>query len=287
MRIERLLPALAAAAAALVPRVHVVPNGIDARMIAGSFVGFARGFQSRWANVLGQHYGAGATRSPDAPKFQRERMDEEQRLRAIEIDKKNREVVEENIEIVIKAWTQDAMDHNGPVWQIPYPYKEGITDWPLALHGATGRLGAPGEVDENRVVRKICVVPSTYQKPHPPVFLSGSGSPSTVELCAKNGYNLVHFSNIDSTEKLTKYYQEVAAKHGKTLRVGEKQSLVRYLHIGRTDEEAVERQLAADFDVHKNFMSQNHNTPVNSPEVRDSRSCVVGTRALINAPSTL
>ena len=231
-----------------------------------SFVGFARGFQSRWANVLGQHYGAGATRSPDAPKFQRERMDEEQRLRAIEIDRKNREVVEENIEIVIKAWTQDAFEHDGNVWQIPYPYKEGITDWPLGLHGATGRLGAPGEVDENGVVRKICVVPAPYQKPHPPVFLSGSGSPSTVELCAKNGYNLVHFSNIDSTEKLTKYYQEVAAKHGKSLRVGEKQSLVRYLHIGKTDEDAVQRQLAADFDVHKNFMSQNHNTPANTPE---------------------
>ena len=239
---------------------------IDQLTKGRSFVGFARGFQSRWADVLGQHYGAGATRSPDAPKFQREAVDEEGRARAIEIDRKNRAVVEENIEIVIKAWTQSAFDHKGEVWEIPYPHATGITTWPLGLHGATGRLGAPGEVDENGHVRKICVVPAPYQKPHPPVFLSGSGSPSTVELCAKNGYNLVHFSNIDSTERLTKYYQEVAAKHGKPLKAGEKQSLVRYIHIGKDDEDAVRRQIQCDFDVHKNFMSQNHNTPANTPE---------------------
>ncbi len=30
------------------------------------FVGFARGYQSRWTNVLGQHYGARATKSPSS-----------------------------------------------------------------------------------------------------------------------------------------------------------------------------------------------------------------------------
>jgi alkanesulfonate monooxygenase SsuD/methylene tetrahydromethanopterin reductase-like flavin-dependent oxidoreductase (luciferase family) len=184
----------------------------------------------------------------------------------MEIDRKNRAVVEENIEIVIKAWTESAFEHKGEIWEIPFPHDTGITTWPLAIHGATGRLGAPGEVDDKGVIRKICVVPAPYQKPHPPVFLSGSGSPSTVEFCAKNGYNLVHFSNIESTERLTKYYQEVAAKHGKILKPGEKQSLVRYIHIGKDDEDAVRRQLQCDFDVHKNFMSQNHNTPANTPE---------------------
>jgi alkanesulfonate monooxygenase SsuD/methylene tetrahydromethanopterin reductase-like flavin-dependent oxidoreductase (luciferase family) len=235
-----------------------------------SFVGFARGFQSRWADVLGQHYGAGATRSPDAPKFARENVDEETKARLIEIDRKNRAVVEENIEIVLKAWTSDAFDHKGEAWQIPYPHDTGITTWPLAIHGATGRLGAPGEVDENGVVRKICVTPSPYQRPHPPVFVSGSGSPATVELCAKNGFNLVHFSGIDSTERLTKYYREVAAKHGRSLQIGEKQSLVRYLHLGKTDEEARQSNIAVDYDVYKNFMSQNHHKPVYSvPEALD------------------
>ena len=31
-----------------------------------SFVGLARGYQSRWTNVIGQHYGARATKSPQA-----------------------------------------------------------------------------------------------------------------------------------------------------------------------------------------------------------------------------
>ncbi|HWG06783.1 MAG TPA: LLM class flavin-dependent oxidoreductase [Beijerinckiaceae bacterium] len=231
-----------------------------------SFVGFARGFQSRWADVLGQHYGTGATRSPTAPKFAREKVDEEARQRAVEIDNKNRAVVEENIDLVLRAWTEDSIAHNGEIWQIPFPYETGITTWPLAIHGATGRLGAPGEVDENGVIRRICVVPAPYQRPHPPVFVSGSGSPATVEFCARRGFTLVHFSNIDSTERLTKFYGDVAREAGRPIKPGQNQSLVRYIHIGKTDEEACALQLAADFDVHKNFMSQNHNTPANTPE---------------------
>ena len=30
--------------------------------------------------------------------------------------------------------------------------------------------GAPGEVDDQGVIRKICVVPKPYQQPHPPLF---------------------------------------------------------------------------------------------------------------------
>ena len=52
-------------------------------------VGVARGYQMRWTNVLGQKYEVrGATMDGSA------------------IDEKNREVFEEVLEVVTKAWTQ-------------------------------------------------------------------------------------------------------------------------------------------------------------------------------------
>jgi len=38
------------------------------------FVGFARGYQSRWTNVLGQHIGTRATSSPSAAKVDPARL---------------------------------------------------------------------------------------------------------------------------------------------------------------------------------------------------------------------
>ena len=70
------------------------------------YAGFARGYQDRWVNVLGQQYHA--TGVP---------MD------GSAIDQQNREVYEEMIEIIRKAGTEDAIMHNGKYYQIPYPYE--------------------------------------------------------------------------------------------------------------------------------------------------------------------
>ena len=39
-----------------------------------TFVGFARGYQSRWTNVLGQHFGTRATKSPSAAVYNPQTM---------------------------------------------------------------------------------------------------------------------------------------------------------------------------------------------------------------------
>jgi alkanesulfonate monooxygenase SsuD/methylene tetrahydromethanopterin reductase-like flavin-dependent oxidoreductase (luciferase family) len=60
------------------------------------YAGFARGYQDRWVNVLGQQYHAtGAPMDGSA------------------IDQHNRDVYEEMLDIIRKAWTEDA---------ITYPY---------------------------------------------------------------------------------------------------------------------------------------------------------------------
>src|ERR671936_759511 len=126
--------------------VAVLDHLTKGRFIAG----FARGYQDRWVNVLGQQYHAtGAPMDGSA------------------IDQHNRDVYEEMLDIIRKAWTEDAITYNGKYYKIPYPYEEGIRRWPVAewtrTYGATGDNDAPG------VVRKICVVPKPYQDPHPPL----------------------------------------------------------------------------------------------------------------------
>ena len=130
-------------------------------------VGLARGYQDRWVNVLGQHYGVKGAPMDGSPD-----------------DLANRDVFEELIEVVKKAWTQDSWHHKGKHYEVPAPYETGITRWPA--WEMTKEYGAPGELDEHNVVRKISVVPAPFQQPYPPIFQSFSMSPKTIEYAAKN-----------------------------------------------------------------------------------------------------
>ena len=81
------------------------------RVIAG----FARGYQDRWVNVMGQQYKAIAAQSDESAG-----------------DSHNREIFEEIFHIIKLAWTEDAFSYKGKYYQVPYPYEEGIRNWPRA-----------------------------------------------------------------------------------------------------------------------------------------------------------
>src|SRR5918911_2417962 len=220
------------------------------------FVGFARGYQSRWTNVLGQHLGARATRSPSAAASSPEILSVDKATtasRALSDDEVNREIFEEQVEIVLKAWCQDAMEHNGRVWQIPYPYDTGVDDWQLAHAGVTGRLGAPGEVDASNHVRKISVVPAPYTRPHPPVFVASSGSPESIEYCGRMDFNPVYFTSIRRAAEMGQVYVDAAAGAGRRCALGQNQAVVRWLEIADSEAEAREQLVRNDVDIYKNF----------------------------------
>ncbi|MBN9063359.1 MAG: hypothetical protein BGP06_17370 [Rhizobiales bacterium 65-9] len=222
-----------------------------------SFVGLARGYQSRWTGVLGQHYGARATKSPGAALnaaaaaggFTQSAIDK----RDLDDDKANRAAFEEHVEILLKAWTQESFNHSGKNWQIPYPYEAGIQDWPLAKAGVTQRLGAEREIDAQGVLREVCVTPAPYTSPHPPVFLSGSGSPETIEFAARQDFHPVYFCNVEMAQKLATLYQTVSRECGRERSFGEKQAMVRWIYIGRTDEEAYALATRYDSEIWKNL----------------------------------
>ena len=186
------------------------------------YAGFARGYQDRWVNVLGQQYHVTGTPMDGSS-----------------IDDHNRKVYEEVFTIVKKAWTEETITFDGEYYKIPYPYEEGIRRWPA--HPWTRRFGAPGEVDDEGVIRRICVGPKPYQDPHPKLFQPFSVSEKTIRYTAAQDiipWILISYPPV--FRQLCELYRDVAAAHGRTLGVGESVGAFRSVHFGDTEEEAVD-----------------------------------------------
>lgn len=221
------------------------------------FAGFARGYQSRWTNILGQQTGARATRSPNAIddgsgsfNFSTGAGSAEQMAADDEL---NRRIFEESVEIVLKAWTSESLEHDGEFWKVPFPYSTGVDDWQLAHEGVTGRLGAIGEVDENNSVRRISVVPSPYQSPHPPVFVGVSGSPQSIEYAAQHDFNVGYFTSVKRAKAMGEIYVEESAAQGRRRQLGQNQALIRWMMIGDSEADAREKLLRYDGEIFNNM----------------------------------
>lgn len=188
------------------------------RVIAG----FARGYQDRWVGVMGQKYRALAAPSDDSSK-----------------DVRNREIFQEMFEIVKTAWTEEAFDYHGKYYQVPFPFDEGIKNWPAGEW--TRERGAPGELDQEDTIRKVSVIPSPYQDPHPPIFNAHSMSESTLRWAAKVGsIPQILIGEPSRFKALCELYQSEAANHGRALGLGESVGAARYVCIGKTEDEARE-----------------------------------------------
>src|ERR687886_3019 len=111
------------------------------------FIGFSRGYQARWTNVLGQHLGTRATLSP-AGRTEEDRaaMDQAKLAGQDRDDRINRDIFEEQIDLVLESWAADSIARGaGGRWEIPYPANEGI-EW--GMKDATAKHGGPGEIGD-------------------------------------------------------------------------------------------------------------------------------------------
>jgi alkanesulfonate monooxygenase SsuD/methylene tetrahydromethanopterin reductase-like flavin-dependent oxidoreductase (luciferase family) len=161
---------------------------------------FARGYQKRWIQVVTQRAKLTSWEDEDA-------------------DRVNREVFDEYLEVVLKAWTEETFDYDGKHYQVPYPHS-GIEGW--AAPEWTRRYGADGEIDENGVIRRIGVIPPPYTKPHPPVFRPFAATPKTLYQAAAAGH--VAVTQEGRAEQFGHWcaeYQRVAQEAGRDVRLGE------------------------------------------------------------------
>jgi alkanesulfonate monooxygenase SsuD/methylene tetrahydromethanopterin reductase-like flavin-dependent oxidoreductase (luciferase family) len=185
------------------------------------YAGFARGYQQRWVNVLGQGVPVQAAPMDGSP-----------------VDQHNKQVHEEFIDIIYKAWDEDLLQYKGQFYQVPYPYEEGISGWPAVEW--TRRFGAHGEIDEQGIIRGISVIPRPYQQPHPPAFQPFSVSESTIRHTAKVGVMpMILVSNPPDFTRLCHIYREVAAENGRTLGLGQNVGAFRAIAFGNTKEEGL------------------------------------------------
>lgn len=215
------------------------------------FVGFSRGYQSRWTNVLGQHLGTRATLSPTGASDEAKAALDPARLAELNSDDQiNRRIFEEQVDLVISAWTQDSIEHNSDTWQFPYPYGEGV-QWDM--WETTARLGAPGEIGENHNVQRICVTPAPYTQPHPPIFVAANASQETVEYCGRRGFIPTYFAPTSRAAKFGQAYVDNAREAGHDYALGQNQALVRWMQIAETTEEARAAVRAYDAEIFKNL----------------------------------
>lgn len=207
-----------------------------------SFVGFARGYQSRWTNILGQHLGSRATLSPSGlPEEKLADLTDAERAGRFADDQANREVFSEQVDLVLAALAEESIDWKGR-WEIPFPYDEG-TEWPMT---ATREFGAPGEMDADGRVRRVSVVPAPYRQQRP-IFVSSNASKETVTYCGSHGFIPTYFSKIERAAEYGGAYVDAAAAAGHRFALGQNQALVRWMQIGDTEEEA--RQAVAEYDT--------------------------------------
>lgn len=198
------------------------------------FVGLARGYQSRWANILGQHSRAVATLG--------DKSDD---------DYLNRKLFEERTEMLLKCWTEESVVLEGDSYSAPFPADTGVVGYPA--HPIAALAGAPGEIDDQGVVRRVSVVPKPYTQPHPPVFMATSKSPETIVYCAEKGFIPTYFMKTSDIEKHAHLYVEAAAAHGIERRLGERQNIVRWPHVCVDEAQYDQRLRDYDLDIYKNF----------------------------------
>jgi alkanesulfonate monooxygenase SsuD/methylene tetrahydromethanopterin reductase-like flavin-dependent oxidoreductase (luciferase family) len=176
-------------------------------------VGFGRGYQSRWVQTLAQTDCIAAMHPAS--------------------DARNREIFDEHLTIVERAWAEDSFCFSGKHFQVPYP-AEGIPDWPLAEWTRT--YGSPDEVDADGVIRKIGVVPKPLHRPT--VFIPSVASPQTVTDAARNGRVLLSTVANEGARPLAERYRDTARESGRDLPLGQGIGLVRKLYFGDTFKEA-------------------------------------------------
>ncbi len=182
------------------------------------FAGFARGYQARHVRTIGQKYNAFST-APNDPEYQ-------------EHDRINRELFQENIDIIRRAWREPLFSHHGEHWDIP---PKGIS-WD---HPATRRL-AQGMVDARGEVTQIGIAPQTLQDPDAiEIMVPFTMSAETIEWCAREDARPILFTPIpEYVRGALDGYHKAANEAGRDVPWGAGVGHFREIVVADTDEEA-------------------------------------------------
>ncbi|MBA4682608.1 MAG: LLM class flavin-dependent oxidoreductase [Pseudomonas sp.] len=186
-------------------------------------VGFTRGYHARWVDSMAARPGVSATTPVNA-----KARDEQDAL--------NREVFEESLQVIKKAWASDVFSHKGKHWQFP---PEGGS----AGHPAYASMGKG--MDADGIVRQIGIAPKCYQSPHPKIYGGFAGSMTTVDMWAREGGKpIVLAADLDFCDALWNRYADTARKHEREVAREDVAAWGGFLML--TDDKDKARQLLAE-----------------------------------------
>lgn len=194
---------------------------------------FARGYVTRWMQTLTQRERIGS-----GP------MDRE-------ADQLNREIFNEYLEVVLKAWREDTFNHNGKHYQAPYP-ASGIPHWPVAEW--TREFGGEGEVDDEGTVHRIGVVPKPIKEPA--IWIPYTHSFATMVQVAQQQFTtIIYDGQPERFRHACETYQAEAAKVGINRKLGHGIAPLRKIYLGNSFEEAFDLAVATGGYWFNNYFS--------------------------------
>jgi len=140
---------------------------------------------------------------------------------------------QESLDVVLKAWTNEAFTHKGEFYEFPVP---GWKETNRFFNPLDRRYHA-----EDGEYRAMYVHPRPYQDPHPPVWLM-SNAPPTFKLAGERGWGVISMS---SAPKRTlacwePYREALSYREGRAVKRGEGVGVCTAFYVGESQEEAVE-----------------------------------------------
>ena len=142
----------------------------------------------------------------------------------------NRDLFEEQLEVILKAFNEESFSHRGKHYTIPpeVPYR-GYT------------------------LRQITMVPRPLRRPVEIWQPIVSGSPRGIDFMARHGVRgIMAGSDSEKTDAMVREFQAANARHGREMQLGEGLVLGLWCYIGRTEEEAIQA-LRPSFEEHSKF----------------------------------
>ncbi len=178
---------------------------LDHMTLGRAEFGIGRGFNSRW----------GAQLNPEADRRNNE---------------KNYALFTESLDIIIKAWTEEAFSHKGRFYTIPLP------GWMETDPGVP--LTPPHYSPDGELV-KVSVLPKPYQKPHPPITQMVTSNRSWEVAGARGLFGMGSARSLEGIRDGFEAYKKGTESAGNGLPLGEKTSIQFMSFCAKTMEEAI------------------------------------------------
>jgi len=139
---------------------------------------------------------------------------------------------QESLDIILKAWTDEAFTHHGEFYEFPVP---GWKETNRFFEPLDGRYHAgDGEY------KAMYVHPRPYQDPHPPVWLM-SNAPPTFKLAGEKGWGVISMSSAPKRTLACRepYREALSKREGRLVQRGEGVGVCTAFYVGETQEEAI------------------------------------------------